>query len=177
MANGNPHDRRDRPRRGRLLGTPGEYSEEVDIGPAMPYELLTDGRQAYPGFGLARLEELLRDEYARGFNCGEGTMERRLEEEILPKARREAWDEGAREGHRGGRAEMERELLERIAEKHEKPVRAAIEHIDSALAASSKPLGMMMAYGDLCAAAEEARALLARLLHDHHQGFPGEMPF
>lgn len=89
MPTTNPHERRDRP-------AENNYMELV----RGPYDVLEDGKRAYPGFSLARLEELLRDEFARGFNCGEGTMERRVEENLLPNVRRREWDAGYAAGRR-----------------------------------------------------------------------------
>lgn len=111
MATSNPYDRRDRP---RPVMDPFAIGGPIDLGPNEPYDLLADGRRAYPGFTVARLEELLRDEFARGFNCGEGTLEQQMDER-LPEIRRKIWEEGHAAGILEGRAALLAELAEERA--------------------------------------------------------------
>lgn len=98
MATTNPYDRR----------VPADNARGMEdlYCDAGPYDVHADGKRAYPGFSLARLEELLRDEFARGFNCGEGTMERHIEESILPDVKRKVWEQGHAAGVEDGAADL-----------------------------------------------------------------------
>lgn len=167
MANttANPYDRRE-PRKSRGRHDFPLAGETVALGGYYPPDLLANGRRAYPGFTLGRLEELLRDEFARGWNAGEGTLEHKLEEQYLPRARRLAWDEGHAAGHNDGWAE----LVAHLANQY--------ETLAAELSADAKDV---LANGD--ATVEHLRPVLARaqrllddLIKAQHEGFR-EVPF
>lgn len=157
MASENPYDRRRERASVLRIG-------EVNLGET--YNILDDGRRAYPGFGLARLEEVMRDEYARGYNCGEGTMERRMDEEILPGVRRRTWDEGRAAGLEDGREK----LLGDIAERWERRIEEARSDIANTLATQD------LKQADLMTMLASVHKLLGGLQHDHHEGFQ-DAPF
>jgi hypothetical protein len=166
MATANPYDRRESEKR-RIRQ---DFGQVVDVGgyaPFDPFDLLADGRRAYPGFSLGRLEELLRDEFARGFNAGEGTMERKTEEEILPRVRRQVWDEG----RAAGLDTAESEVLVRIAEQFEERAQKVVAQGDDVLANDGA------SRDDLRTALEVTQQLLRDLVHAHHCRFQPEPPF
>jgi hypothetical protein len=164
----NPYDRReDAKRRGHAIH--GEMAS-VDLGYAG--SILDDGRRAYQGFSLSRLEELLRDEFARGFNAGEGTLEHRLEEELLPRAKRLAWDEG----HAAGQTEGRRALLKDVDELHGGPVRARIEQVGELLERVEAG-DRAVTKAALADALADCNALLATLVKSHHNDFVAELTF
>jgi hypothetical protein len=161
MATVNPYDRREQEKRRREARERREAEGLVDVSGGYHFDLLADGRAAYPGFTLGKLEELLRDEYARGYNCGEGTLERKTEEEILPRVRRQVWAEGHATGHGDG----QHDLLNRIAEQYEDRVKSAVVDAQQLLA-------------DEGAKAEQLRPLLSltcrvlgELIESHHNDF------
>lgn len=98
----NPYDRRARPR--------GIESSSHFAGQMAHTQ--SNGYGAYPGFGLDRLETIFRDEFARGWDAAEETHGRRLQDEVLPRARREAWAEGHADGVVDGRRAVTAELRE-----------------------------------------------------------------
>jgi hypothetical protein len=160
MATTNPYDRREEAKRQRARGV-----EYVDVGDYSG-DVLADGRRAYPGFTLGKLEELLRDEFARGFNAGEGTLERRVEEEILPRVKRQVWDEGRAAGMDDGEAAV----LKRIADEFEK---VTVElAADIAEARAGEPTIEI-----LVPLVSRAHKLLVRLVEAHHGGFARDLPF
>jgi hypothetical protein len=130
-------------------------------------DILADGRRAYPGFTLAKLEELLRDEFARGFNAGEGTMERRVEEEILPRVKRQVWDEG----HAAGMDDGETEVLARIDELYGTKVH---ELLADAQDAHTNPDVTVEVLRPLLS---RTAKLLAQLVEAHHGAFAHPVPF
>lgn len=160
----NPYDRREEPTRRTRRGSPGEL---VDVGAAYHFDQLADGRAAYPGFTLGKLEEVLRDEFARGFNAGEGTMERKLEEEILPRAQRRVWDEG----HAAGMDDGEAATLTRVEELFGVVVRELLADFEPVLADEGAHVENFrpLAY--------RAHRLLAQLVEAHHGGFAHPVPF
>jgi hypothetical protein len=155
MATTNPYDRREDAKRQRERGM-----GYVDVD-GYSGDLLADGRRAYPGFTLAKLEELLRDEYARGYNCGEGTMERRVEGEILPRVKRQVWDEG----RAAGLDEGESEVLGRIEELYGEK---AHELLADARDAQTNPDATAEVLRSLLSRTVK---LLAQLVEAHHGGF------
>jgi hypothetical protein len=156
----NPYDRR-APKAIR-----DRFGEEVMLNGGS-FDLLADGRRAYPGFGLDRLQDLLRDEFARGYNAGEGTFERMTEEETLPRVRRQVWAEGRASGHGDG----ERAVLERASELFE--ALATELHTDLADALKDENTGPEVMRS---LAARSAR-LLKQMIDAHHKGFEPEPPF
>lgn len=154
----NPYDRREIEKRR------GEVAGYMDVG--LVPDILDDGRRAYPGFGLERLEMLLRDEFARGFNSGEGTMERRVEEEILPRVKRQVWDQG----HAAGYSDGEYALARRIAEQFEDVVHGALADAGAVLADEKAPPEALRAMLSLTVRVMEA------LRRAHHEGFPEPVP-
>lgn len=156
----NPYDRRE----------PSDRLRRTDLGAGeamMPMlsSILDDGRRAYPGFGLARLEEVMRDEYARGFNAGEAAEERRMEQR-LPEIKRRVWDEGCAAGELAGRAD----LLESIADQFEEPLVRRVGIASDVLARHAKG-DRSVTKGALAAQLEECRNALVELREAHHNGF------
>jgi hypothetical protein len=159
MATTNPYDRREEAKRQRErgMGYVDGYSGDI----------LADGRRAYPGFTLGKLEELLRDEFARGWNAGEGTMERRVEEEILPRVKRQVWDEGRAAGMDDGEAEV----LERIDELYGTQVRELLADVKDARENADVAVEVLRPL------LSRTAKLLAQLVEAHHGGFARDLPF
>lgn len=162
MATANPYDRREIEKRRRDRG-----QGLVDVSEGYHFEPLADGRRAYPGFTVARLEELMRDEFARGFNAGEGSMEREHEEKILPRVQRQVWDQGHAAGHADGR----NELVEEIGGLFET---LTVElHTDLAAALADEKTEPEI----LRSLASRSARLLKEMIDAHHHGFEPESPF
>lgn len=157
----NPYDRRKQPKR-----NVGAHDEFVDLGYA-PVHILDDGRRAYPGLTLERLAEWMRDEFARGWNAGEGTMERKTEEEILPKVKRHVWLEGHIAGWKDGRVE----LLTSISDQWESPATEMLAAVDSVLGETRATKAA------LTETLTSARTLIAQLVDAHHNAFVRNPPF
>ncbi len=149
MAIANPYDRRARPAR----------TDSMLCIEGGPYDTVEDGRRAYPGFSLTRLEELLRDEFARGFNCGEGTHERVMEE-ALPDIKRKVWEEGRAAGRREVLGEFDQEYGAGAKRIHAS-CRVALDRFAADPKATTK--------AELEAALDKATDLIACLITTHHE--------
>lgn len=153
----NPYDRREPRRSDQAI----HGDNMMSLGYAGS-DILDDGRRAYQGFSLYRLEELLRDEFARGYNAGEGTMERKLEEEILPRAKRTVWAEGHEAGCETGRAHLLKSIADLWEDKANDMVRAAREVLAKEDKATKRELAEQVAV---------LGSLVAALVESHHEGF------
>lgn len=168
----NPYDRRaEGPRRPPTAAE----AREFDLGRPAHFDIYADGKAAYQGFGLARLEELLRDEFARGFNSGEATLERKLDEEIMPRARRLTWNEG----HGAGYADGQAALLMKIGELFEGDANALIKTLSTFVDEEADPAEPWDRAGKthVLAMLGSARDLLRNMVEGHHKGFVGDIPF
>lgn len=158
MPSQNPYDRRNPPRR--------------DHG-------FADGRMMVAGEAL-RLEApdstlTLDDLDAMAANVAARTRRVEREEasiqqsEAVRDAMRVAWDEGSEAGFAGGRSEM----LRRIAEQWEKPVKGIREKLHNALYAEStdEAISDEERLKMLRAAATDAHSLLVALENAHHRSF------
>jgi hypothetical protein len=179
----NPYDRRGENRRGRTTGdvrrdaarmglaTDSEIPPRTDPRPLDLLDYAPDRPGGAPtpigpGLRLADLEPLLLQHYERGRRDERANNSEAHDAAIRDEARR-AWDDGAA----AGMDEGERRLLARISEQFDAPVNEAVRDIEKTL---ERPKATR---DELRADLDRARALLAKLVARHHEGFPQEIPF